>query len=158
MAVTADLASDSAISNYKVDDQIGFLLRLAHQRASASLAAKINHIDLTPAQASVLARLHERGRVSQNLLGRLVAMESANIRDVVLRLKKRRLITQEKDPEDGRLIILRLTPAGQAMVEKLIPISIKSVSEILSPLNSRERDLLRSLLKRIIYADDEQSG
>ena len=46
----------------------------------------------------------------------------------------------------------------QAMVEKVIPIAIKSVSEILSPLNSRERALLRNLLKRIISTDVGQSA
>lgn len=140
---------------FSVDDQIGFILRLAHQRANATLATKLMHLDLTPAQASVLARLRERGPVSQNLLGRLVAMEPANIRDVVLRLKHRRLITQSRDRNDRRLILLQLTSAGEAMAEKLIPISMKSVQEVLAPLNAGERDTLRGLLRRIIAADQK---
>jgi len=79
------------MSDFRVDEQVGFLLRLAHQKANANLAARLLPLNLTPPQATVLARLLERGEVSQNLLGRLVAMESANIRDVVIRLRRRRL-------------------------------------------------------------------
>src|SRR4051794_26872747 len=77
---------------YTLDDQIGFLLRRAYQRASSNLVERIGTYDLTAPQFATLARLYERGLLSQNLLGRLVAMEPANIRDVVRRLKKRRLV------------------------------------------------------------------
>ena len=144
-----DAAKHDKNLEFRVTDQIGFILRLAHQRANANLAEKLTHLELTPAQAVVLARLAERGSVSQNLLGRLVAMEPANIRDVVLRLKRRRFISQDRDQADRRLVLLRLTPAGDTMARKLIPISMKNVQEILSPLSPRERDTLRALLKRI---------
>lgn len=143
---------EKALANYRSADQIGFILRLAHQYANANLAAKTGDFDLTPAQASVLVRLHELGEASQNHLGRLVAMESANIRDVVVRLKSRQLITQRRHPTDGRLTILSLTAAGRTLVQQLIPLSIKSVSEVLAPLNQKERTVLQQLLKRIIEA------
>ena len=137
-------------SAYRLDDQIGFLLRRAYQRASANLVTRIGAFDLTIPQFSVLARLHERECVSQNLLGRLVAMEPANIRDVVLRLKKRRLIRSERDSADGRLILLRLTPAGAALVETLLPLSIASTAASLAPLRPDEQVTLFSLLHRIV--------
>lgn len=135
---------------YSLDEQIGFMLRRAYQRASANLVARIGNFDLTIPQFSVLARLHERQCVSQNLLGRLVAMEPANIRDVVLRLKKRRLIRTERDPEDGRLILLRLTPAGVALIESLLPLSTASTAASLAPLRLEEQATLFSLLQRIV--------
>jgi DNA-binding MarR family transcriptional regulator len=87
--------------DFSVDNQIGFLLRLAHQRHSANLSTRLSQFELTVPQAVVLVRLLECRHSSQNLLGRLVAMEPANIRDVVLRLKKRGLVRQAKDPKDG---------------------------------------------------------
>ena len=90
------------------------------------LVSRITEYNLTPPQFSVLARLYERGSVSQNLLGRLVAMEPPNIRDVVLRLKKRRLIRAERDALDGRLILLSLTSIGVSLVETLLPLEIAS--------------------------------
>ena len=138
------------MSDFRVDDQMGFLLRLAHQKANANLAARLSPLDLTPSQATVLARLLERGELSQNLLGRLVAMESANIRDVVLRLRRRRLIAAKKSKEDARVVLLSLTPAGLELARSLIPISIESVGATLEALSAHERRALRQLLRKVI--------
>ncbi len=134
---------------YRLDDQVGFLLRRAYQRASANLVEQIGTYDLTPPQFATLARLHERGKVSQNLLGRLVAMEPANIRDVVLRLKKRRLVTTERDRTDARLILVGLSAAGAALVRDLLPVEMQCTSKTLAPLREGERKLLYDLLRRL---------
>jgi DNA-binding MarR family transcriptional regulator len=134
---------------YRLEDQVGFLLRRAYQRASSNLIDRIGPYDLTAPQFATLARLYERGTLSQNLLGRLVAMEPANIRDVVLRLKKRRLIMTRRDPDDGRLILVSLTSAGNSLVEKLLPIEIECTARTLAVLNANERKLLYELLDRL---------
>lgn len=138
------------MSEFRVDEQVGFLLRLAHQKANANLAARLSSLNLTPPQATVLARLFERGEVSQNLLGRLVAMESANIRDVVIRLRRRRLIATKKSKGDARVVLLSLTPSGLEVARSLIPISIDSVATTLEALSVREQTALRQLLRKVI--------
>jgi DNA-binding MarR family transcriptional regulator len=134
---------------YRLEDQVGFLLRRAYQRASSNLVDRIGPHDLTAPQFATLARLYERGTLSQNLLGRLVAMEPANIRDVVLRLKKRRLVMTRRDPDDGRLILVSLTPSGRSLVEELLPIEIECTAKTLAALNANERRLLYELLGRL---------
>lgn len=134
---------------YRLDDQIGFLLRRAYQRASANLAGRIGEHDLTAPQFATLARLRELGYVSQNLLGRLVVMEPANIRDVVQRLGKRGLLRVRPDSSDGRQVVVSLTPRGRALVDKLIPHELDSTAKTLSPLNAEERATLYRLLGRI---------
>jgi DNA-binding MarR family transcriptional regulator len=144
------------MSDFRVDDQVGFLLRLAHQKANANLAARLSTLDLTPPQATVLARLLERGELSQNLLGRLVAMESANIRDVVIRLRRRRLIATKKSKDDARVVLLSLTRSGLELARSLIPISIDSVAATLAVLSAREQTALRQLLRKIIDGVGQQ--
>jgi DNA-binding MarR family transcriptional regulator len=134
---------------YRLEDQVGFLLRRAYQRASSNLIDRIGPYDLTAPQFATLARLYERGTLSQNLLGRLVAMEPANIRDVVLRLKKRRLIMTRRDPDDGRLILVSLTTSGMSLVEQLLPIEIECTARTLATLNADEKRLLYELLGRL---------
>ncbi len=136
-------------AGYRLDDQIGFVLRCAYQRASANLLGQIGAHDLTPPQFATLARLHERGLVSQNLLGRLVAMAPANIRDVVLRLKKRDLVETQRAPDDERLILVSLTRSGAALVEALIPVEMKATARTLAALDQGERKILYELLRRI---------
>src|SRR5260370_41813154 len=139
----------------RLEDQVGFLLRRAHLRASSNLAARIGSYDLTAPQFATLARLYERGTLSQNLLGRLVAMEPANIRDVVLRLKKRRLVTSRRDPDDARLNLVSLTPSGRSLIEELIPIEVECTALTLAPLNAKEKQILYDLLERLAGGENE---
>jgi DNA-binding MarR family transcriptional regulator len=134
---------------YRLEDQVGFLLRRAYQRASSNLIDRIGPHDLTAPQFATLARLYERGPLSQNLLGRLVAMEPANIRDVVLRLKKRRLVATRRDPDDGRLILVSLTASGLSLVEQLLPIEIECTAKTLAKLDANEKSILYDLLARL---------
>jgi DNA-binding MarR family transcriptional regulator len=136
-------------SDYRLEDQVGFLLRRAYQRASSNLVDRIGAYDLTAPQFATLARLYERGALSQNLLGRLVAMEPANIRDVVLRLNKRRLLETRRDPTDKRLILVDLTSSGVSLVEQLLPIEIECTARTLAPLDADQRKQLYDLLGRL---------
>ena len=148
-SIKAAVASKRLEPAYRLEDQVGFLLRRASQRASSNLVDRIGPHDLTAPQFATLARLYERGTLSQNLLGRLVAMEPANIRDVVLRLKKRRLVMTRRDPGDGRLILVSLTPSGMSLVEELLPIEMECTAKTLAALNANERRLLYELLGRL---------
>src|SRR5882757_6137639 len=134
---------------YRLEDQVGFLLRRAYLRASSNLVARIGPHDLTAPQFAALARLYERGTLSQNLLGRLVAMEPANIRDVVLRLKKRRLVSTGRDPGDARLILVGLTPAGMSLIQDLLPIEIECTGRTLAGFSASEKKVLYELLDRL---------
>jgi len=135
---------------YRLDDQVGFLLRRAYQRASGNLIDRIGVHDLTAPQFATLARLHECGKLSQNRLGRLVAMEPANIRDVVQRLKRRRLVSTGHDPTDARLILVALTAAGRKLVEGLLPVETACTARTLAPLDPVEQRLLYALLRKVI--------
>jgi MarR family transcriptional regulator, lower aerobic nicotinate degradation pathway regulator len=146
-SIKAALAAARAEPAYRLEDQVSFLLRRAYQ--SSNLVDRIGPYDLTAPQFATMARLHERGTLSQNLLGRLVAMEPANIRDVVLRLKGRRLIMTRRDPDDGRLILVNLTPSGMSLVEELLPIKIECTAKTLAALNANEKRLLYELLGRL---------
>jgi DNA-binding MarR family transcriptional regulator len=76
-------------------------------------------------------------------------MEPANIRDVVLRLKKRRLVMTRRDPEDGRLIRVSLTSVGSSLVEKLLPIEIACTARTLAGFSASEKKLLYEMLDRL---------
>ena len=104
----------------------------------------------TPTQFFALARLRERGELSQNRLGRLTAMDPATIQGVTRRLYGRGYIERAPDPNDRRRMVLKLSAEGHTMVERLLD-GIDEVSgQILAPLAPDEREQFRSLLKRIV--------
>jgi DNA-binding MarR family transcriptional regulator len=136
--------------SYRIEEQIGYLLRRAHQRASAIFQMTVGDPNITPTQYSSMVKLNEYTELSQNLLGRLVGMDKATMQGVVRRLKERRLVDSRPDPGDARRTLLSLTTEGQRLVNKLL-INGPAVSrETLKPLNGQEQRQLLELLSRII--------
>lgn len=134
--------------DFSVEEQAGFLLRRAYQRAAENLARAIGE-GVTAPQFAVLARLYERGALSQNRLGRLVDMEPATIHGVIRRLRKAGLLETRSDPEDGRRMLVSLTAAGLERMAVLVPLSRKADAKTVAPLTADERATLLSLLKRV---------
>lgn len=135
---------------YRIDDQVGHLLRLAYQRASAHLTERLKPYELTPMQFATLMRLLEYKSLSQNQLGRLVSMPPANIHSLIGRLKKRELVKTEQSPDDRRLLVVSLSTAGRTLARKLISLDLQSSEDALSPLTKAERENLTKILRKII--------
>ena len=134
--------------SYHLDAQVGFLLRQVSQRHTTIFGARIGE-DLTPTQWAALIKLHEKGPSSQNLLGRLTAMDAATIKGVVDRLVKRGLVETRPDPEDGRRLVALLTPAGEESVARATPNALAITQETLSPLSPEEQVQFLALLERL---------
>ena len=134
---------------YRLEDQVGHLLRRAHQRATAVFLEGIGDPSVTPTQFAALIRLHEGGELSQNHLGRLTAMDPATIQGVIRRLIQRGLITARRDPGDRRRTLLRLTPAGAELVARLVSNGPAVSAAILEPLSPAERERFLELLRRL---------
>lgn len=139
--------TEQAGEDYRLQDQIGFILRKAHQRHVAIFASRIG--DLTPPQFAALAKLHDIGEISQNQLGALVAMDAATIKGVIDRLKARGLVEIAPDKADKRRLLVRLTQDGRTAIERLIPLAQDITTETLTPLSAREAATLLKLLARI---------
>lgn len=135
-------------ARYVLDEQVGFLLRQVNQRHTTIFAERMIE-GLTPTQWAALAKLDERGLLSQNLLGRLTAMDAATIKGVVDRLSARGLTKAEPDPEDGRRLNITLTDEGRAVVARAKAIALDITEATLAPLSGAERQTLMRLLERL---------
>ena len=132
---------------YRLQDQIGFVLRKSHQRHLAIFASRI--ADLTPPQFAALAKLADVGETSQNQLGSLIAMDAATVKGVIDRLKARGLVDLTKHDADKRRLMVSLTAEGRETVERLIPLAEAITAETLAPLSRKEATTLLKLLSRI---------
>ncbi|HEY8565558.1 MAG TPA: MarR family transcriptional regulator [Beijerinckiaceae bacterium] len=143
-----NLGEPGQAGSYALDEQVGFLLRQVSQRHAVIFAGGIG-CDLTPTQWAALAKLHEVGACSQNHLGRLTAMDAATVKGVVDRLAKRDLARTRSDPQDGRRLLVEITPAGRDLVERTIPRALAVTEETLAPLKPAERRTLLGLLRQL---------
>ncbi|MEC8202768.1 MAG: MarR family winged helix-turn-helix transcriptional regulator [Pseudomonadota bacterium] len=134
---------------YKLEDQVGHLMRRANQRHAAIFFEGLNDQQLTPMQFAVLVKIGDEEEVSQNRLGRLAAMDPATVQGVVRRLKERALIDARPDPDDGRRSLWRLSETGEALVAATVPIAEQITEKTLEPLSKSERSNFLALLRKL---------
>lgn len=133
---------------YLLDDQVGYLMRLANQRHTAIFQLLIAH-DLTPTQFAVMIRLGEVGSGSQNHLGRLTAMDVATVKGVVDRLRAKDLVTLSPDANDARRRVITLSPEGQRILDGLRDRGADITEATLAPLDADERATFVRLLRKL---------
>ncbi|MDJ0821030.1 MAG: MarR family transcriptional regulator [Paracoccaceae bacterium] len=134
--------------SYVLDDQVGYLLRLATQRHAAIFQAHTVE-GLTATQFATLVRLSENGACSQNQLGRLAAMDIATIKGVVDRLRQKGLVDTAPSRDDRRRNIVSLTDEGVRILDRMIAAGRVITEETLAPLNPSERRNLLKLLRKL---------
>jgi MarR family transcriptional regulator, lower aerobic nicotinate degradation pathway regulator len=136
-----------AAEAYRLDEQVGFLLRRAQQRHLAIFGRLIP--ELTPTQFAALARAFELGPVSQAALGRATAMDAATIKGVTDRLEARGLVATAPCGDDRRRVLVRLTAEGARLFRDAAGRAAAVTAETLAPLSLAERRRLVELLRKI---------
>jgi MarR family transcriptional regulator, lower aerobic nicotinate degradation pathway regulator len=134
-------------NKYRLDDQIGYVLRRVTQRHLSIFATAIPEVTTT--QFAVIARLAEIGPVSQNHLGRETAMDAATIKGVVDRLAKLGYVATSADPADRRRLTVSLTDAGERLFAERAATALAVSAETVSPLTAEEARMLKDLLLRL---------
>ena len=118
---------------------------------------------LTSAQLRVLFSLHERTYTVGQLTD-MLCMQNGNTSALCRRMEKENLLLRMRDPQDQRVVQLRLTPRGVALVEtiqheletryaqKLQQQSAQTVQQVIDTMTR-----LCALLEQI-HTDEEVSG
>jgi DNA-binding MarR family transcriptional regulator len=133
---------------YVLDEQVGFLLRVAMQRHTAIFTSRMIE-DLTQTQFAALAKLLEAGPCSQNHLGRLIYLDAATIKGVVDRLRVRGFVATGHDPQDRRRRAVMLTAAGRRVTEAAVGVAAQITAQTLAPLSAEEQRAVARLLKKL---------
>lgn len=134
--------------HYILEAQVGFKLRLAYQKHAEIFAATL--FDITPTQFAVLWKLQDQGSLSQNELGRQVAMDAATVKGVIDRLKKRSLVRTAASITDLRRLDVSLTAAGMDLIAESIPKAQEISRMTTRRLSKREEVQLLALLDKLI--------
>lgn len=142
-------------THYQGTDQeilaLDTLIKLS--RASDTLMARLSQrgtmANLTTSQFGVLETLYHLGSMSPGELSAKLLKSGGNITLVIDNLEKQGLIHRERDTEDRRMIIVSLTPAGQALISQIFPAHAAAVAEELSCLTPEEQETLGTLCRKL---------
>jgi len=148
LKVVATQADPSEQGRYVLDDQGGFLMRVAMQRHTSIFTSRMIE-GLTQTQFAALAKLYEVGPCSQNHLGRLIYLDAATIKGVVDRLHLRGLVTALNDLKDRRRRAVALTDRGRQVTEAAMRVAAEITAATLAPLTADEQRQISKLLRKL---------
>ena len=126
--------------------------RLARHVDRARRAAFAEH-GLEVFEFDVLAALRRAGSPYELSPGQLLhqtLVGSGTMTNRLDRLERRGLVRRRPDPEDGRGIRVRLTPAGQALVDAAVTDLLAREKALLAALPGRDRERLARLLRAVL--------
>jgi DNA-binding MarR family transcriptional regulator/GNAT superfamily N-acetyltransferase len=100
-------------------------------------------------EARVLYELAQRPDVERAELRATLAIDDSFLSRLLARLQRKRLITTEASPLDGRRRRIVLTPAGRAAARDLDDRSVAQIEALVAPLDRLGRDALTGAMSEI---------
>ncbi|SMC71638.1 homoprotocatechuate degradation operon regulator HpaR [Rhizobium sp. RU36D] len=104
-----------------------------------------NH-DVTEQQWRVMRVLHETGTLDASEVADKAFILAPSLTRMIKSLEERGFITKHKDKADGRRVLLRIAPAGTAMIEEVMPDSRRVYAEIDARFGRERVDALLDML------------
>lgn len=126
---------------------------LAGQLASTAtglVADALASVHLRRQHFTVLSSLAERGAASQAALGRRLLIDRSDMHALLTELERDGLVARVRDPQDGRRILVELTPAGARALKRLDARIDGAQQALVAPLSAAERRELERLLTKLV--------
>jgi DNA-binding MarR family transcriptional regulator len=134
----------------------GHLLRRA-QQISVSIFYEEMGGELTPVQYAMLRNLAANPGIDQVSLAALNGIDTSTGATVCARLEEKGLLQRKVLPHNRRQRALTITPAGEQLLEQLIPGSQRLRARILAPLSGDEQLKFMELLSKLVQENNDLS-
>lgn len=112
--------------------------------------------DLTLTQFAVMEALFHLGPMSQTEIGVKLLKSGGNITLVLDNLEKHGYVERERCESDRRRFTVRLTDAGRAKIEDVLPRHVAVIVQEMSVLTWQEQEMLGQLLKKLGRGEGER--
>ena len=117
-AKPANAPLDHAIDMHGVEDQIGFVLRLAQLAVFKDIIETLSPFGLRPSDFSALRVIDANPGLKQQDIGRQLGIKGPNLVGLVEELRRKGLVQRRVVPDDRRSYALTLTNAGHELLDK----------------------------------------
>lgn len=87
--------------------------------------------------------------LSARRICKVIGMDKASVSRAFRSMQERGLIIIGLDPQDGRLRVATITPAGRELHDKILGIALERDRALMSVLGPEEREVLLGLLRRV---------
>ena len=130
----------------------GFMIRRAHQIATAVFLDEGGPHGLTTTQYGLLSLLQHRPHLDQISAARLLGLDRSTTGMVLNSLERAGLLVRMVASDDKRRRVVSMTPAGRDRLASMQAPAARAVERLLAPLEPAERLVLMGLLEKLIGA------
>jgi MarR family transcriptional regulator, 2-MHQ and catechol-resistance regulon repressor len=114
------------------------------------IAAQLSREGVSAAGFSVLVVLTTAGgSLELRTLRRRLGWSKANATEVTVTLEERQLVRRRRDPRDRRIVVVELTGAGHALVERVFPEHSDRVTRAFGALDESEKRSLAEICRKL---------
>ncbi|WP_369369713.1 MarR family transcriptional regulator [Promicromonospora sp. Populi] len=150
MSKTTEEGGEDALPDDRTLSRVELQLALLLRRAERAGAIRAGH---TPALERsgylLLQALTTQGPLGINALAVRQGLDASTVTRQVVSLERAGFARRDRDPDDGRAVLVEATPAGEAQLERERTRRIAMYDRILSDWSPFERALLAELLERL---------
>lgn len=135
---------------------VGRLLHLEGLVMEAANAALAPY-GLKYQEYGVLATLRVQGapyRMTPSKLQAALLFTSGGLSNLIKRLEANGWVQRTDDPQDGRGVLVSLTPSGRRLADRAMPEHAATELRLLRMLTAREREQLAGLLARVMAGNE----
>ena len=111
-------------------------------------------LDLTMPQLKVVLLLFLNGTERMGTIASALGVSLATATGVVDRLVEKDMVTREGDPNDRRIVLIRLSGKGEKLITGLWQLARVNVEALLKALDQRKLQLLNDALKALLEAGE----
>jgi DNA-binding MarR family transcriptional regulator len=140
-----------------LEDLPGFYIRRLQQIAVAIFLEETQEFGITPVQFAAMAAVRRQPELDQRTLARTIGFDTSTIGSVIDRLEARALVLRNASPNDRRVRLLTLTPAGEALLDAVEPGMLRAQRRMLEPLPQEHRTTFMQMLRDLVEGNNEAS-
>jgi MarR family transcriptional regulator, 2-MHQ and catechol-resistance regulon repressor len=154
-----DTAKEATVARRNLDARTrlamsayGYLARVS-EFLNLFLGRQLDNFGLTMGQFRTLAALRDGGPTTQAELGEKLCCFDSNISFLAKTLERRDLVVRESKGRGRKGVTVRLTSAGQKLIDKVLPPYVDLVRAKMAALSAREQETLKKLCRKLASGD-----
>lgn len=140
---------DSGAGPFRVEDSPGFLVNRAARLFAQALAQRLEPLGLTIGAFPVLLALWARDGRSQREIARDLPLDETTLVRTLDRMARDGLVVRERDPDDRRRMIVRLTDTAKDLREPALAAADAVNAQAQAALSPEDRDRARALVRAL---------
>lgn len=128
----------------KLDNQLCFPLYVCAKEVVRQYKPFLDELDLTYTQYIAMMVMWEHKELTVKELGEFLFLDSGTLTPVLKTLEKKKYLKRARSQDDERVLIVSLTPEGEALKERAVMVPAK-ISKCISISEDDARELYRIL-------------